>query len=72
MKQKTTFYKVSFDSPARLGDDHFGAELVELLPQLFGLEVALNIQKLVTVALRLDTHLLLLLLGLRGGHRGRV
>jgi len=28
--------------PAGLGDNHFGTELVELVPQLLGLEAALN------------------------------
>ena len=28
--------------PARLGDNHLGTEIVELVPQLLGLEAALN------------------------------
>lgn len=33
-------------SPSGLGDDHLGAELVELVPQLFGLQAARDLRHL--------------------------
>lgn len=38
------------DLPSRLGDDHLGAQLVELLPQLLGLQVAGDAPQVLTVA----------------------
>lgn len=43
-----------FDLPSRFGDDHLGAELVELVPQLLGFEVALHRPQIVRVAGALD------------------
>ncbi len=52
------------DSPSRLCDDHLGAELVELVPELLRLEEAVDAHQLGAVALGLhhaDLVLLLLL-----------
>lgn len=37
-------------SPARFGNDHFSAQFMELIPQLLGLQVALNGREIVAVA----------------------
>ncbi|KAJ8865853.1 hypothetical protein PR048_033376 [Dryococelus australis] len=42
------------DEPAGLGDDHLGAEVVELVPQVLGLEVTVDEQQLGAVAAHLD------------------
>ena len=36
----TTIHAIEI--PARFGDDHLGAKLVEFVPQLFGLQTAAN------------------------------
>lgn len=42
-------------SPATLGDDHFGAEIVEFLPQLLGLQVTRDALQVLAVARALQT-----------------
>ena len=37
------YFERAFHSPARFGDDHLGAELIELAPELFGLQRALDV-----------------------------
>lgn len=41
-------------SPASLCDDHLGAQVVELVPQVFGLESAVDAEQLGAVAARRD------------------
>lgn len=50
----------SLYSPASLSNDHLGAQVVELVPQIFGLESAVDAEQLGAVAARRD-----------GGGRGR-
>lgn len=39
-----------FNLPSGFGDDHFGAQVVEFLPQIFGLQMALNRFQLLAIA----------------------
>ena len=49
--------------PPSLGDDHFGAEFVKFIPQLFRLEKAIDGEKFLAIALWLhDSHLFLFFL----------
>lgn len=41
---------MALHSPARFGNDHFSAQFMELIPQLLGLQVALDGREIVAVA----------------------
>lgn len=42
-----------WDSPAGFGDDHFGTQVAELVPQILIFQVAFNASQFFTVASRL-------------------
>lgn len=57
-------------SPSRLGNDHLGAQLEELLPELLRLQVAVDGLQFGTVALRLHLQLAGFALFVGGGRVG--